>query len=102
MTDRMNPYQSSYVVVQAEVWVGQEGLLPNRVVDGRLVEPDGEAVAQVVGDRRPENEEGSESNEGYLPTKGSGCSSVVERTPRNREIVGSIPPGCWALFFLYP
>ena len=31
---------------------------------------------------------------------GSGCSTAVERMPRNREVVGSNPAGCWA-FFLF-
>ena len=29
----------------------------------------------------------------------SGCSTAVERTTRNREIVGYILAGCWAFFF---
>ena len=49
-------HQSSNVVVQAEVWVGQERFLPDGKVDGRLVEPDGQPVAEVVRYRRPEGE----------------------------------------------
>ena len=40
---------------------------------------------------------------------GSGCSTAVEHTPRNLEVVGSIYAGCWAFFssfssfnFFYP
>ena len=29
---------------------------------------------------------------------GSGCSTVVEHTPRGREVVGSNSAGCWAFF----
>ena len=29
---------------------------------------------------------------------GSGCSTAAERTLHKREIVGSIPAGCWALY----
>ena len=29
---------------------------------------------------------------------GSGCSTAVERRPRNREVVGSNPARCWAFF----
>ena len=31
---------------------------------------------------------------------GNGCSTAVERTPQNREVVGLNPTGCWA-FFLF-
>ena len=31
---------------------------------------------------------------------GSGCSTAVERTLRERKVVSSIPVGCWA-FFLF-
>ena len=29
---------------------------------------------------------------------GSGCSTGVEHTPRDREVMGSNPAGCWAFF----
>ena len=32
---------------------------------------------------------------------GSGCSSVVEHTPRNLEVVGLNPAGNWAFFFFF-
>ena len=31
---------------------------------------------------------------------GHGCSTAVEDTPRNQEVVGSNPPGCCAFFLL--
>ena len=30
--------------------------------------------------------------------KGSGCSTAVERTSHDREIMGSYPARCWAFF----
>ena len=37
---------------------------------------------------------------------GRGCSAAVERTPCDREVMGSNPTQCWALnlfsFFIYP
>ena len=33
---------------------------------------------------------------------GSGCSTGVERTPHDREVVGSNPTRCWAFYLLYP
>ena len=30
--------------------------------------------------------------------KSSGCSTAVEHTPRDREVVGLNPAGCWAFF----
>ena len=33
-------------------------------------------------------------------TLGSGCSTVVELTPHNREVVGSNPARCWAFLSL--
>ena len=35
-------------------------------------------------------------------TQGNSCSTAVECTTRNREVVGSIPAGCWALFYFFP
>ena len=35
-------------------------------------------------------------------TLGSGCITAVECMPRNREVVDSIPTGCWAFFSFYP
>ena len=32
----------------------------------------------------------------------SGCSSAVERTPHDREVVGFYPAGFWAFSLLYP
>ena len=32
----------------------------------------------------------------------SGRSTAVEHTPRNREVVGSNPAGCWAFSLIYP
>ena len=32
---------------------------------------------------------------------GSGCSTAVEHTPRDREVEGSDPAGCWACSPLY-
>ena len=32
---------------------------------------------------------------------GRGCSTAVERSPRNLEVVGSNPVGCWAFFFFF-
>ena len=34
----------------------------------------------------------------FSATWGSGCSTAVERTPHNIEVVGSNPAGCWAFF----
>ena len=31
---------------------------------------------------------------------GSGCSTLVERTPHNKEVTGSNPAWCWAFFSL--
>ena len=33
---------------------------------------------------------------------GSSCSTAVERTPHNKEVVGSLPVRCWACFSFYP
>ena len=35
-------------------------------------------------------------------SRGSGCSQAVEQILRDREIVGSNPAGCWAVYLLYP
>ena len=51
-----NAYQSSYVIIEAKIWVWKQGLLSDWIVDGGLVEPDGQAVAQVVGDGGPAKE----------------------------------------------
>ena len=32
---------------------------------------------------------------------GSGCSTVVEHMPCDREVMGSNPAGCWAFSLLY-
>ena len=32
----------------------------------------------------------------FLGSEGSGCSTVVENTPRDSEVVGSIPTESWA------
>ena len=29
------------------------------------------------------------------------CSTAVEHTPQNLEVIGSNPAGCWALFFFF-
>ena len=34
--------------------------------------------------------------------EGSSCSTAVKRTPRIREVVGSIPAGCLPFFSFYP
>ena len=31
---------------------------------------------------------------------GFGCGTAVEHTPRNLDVVGSNPAGCWAFLFL--
>ena len=31
---------------------------------------------------------------------GSSCSTAIEHMPRDREVVGSNPDGCWAFFSL--
>ena len=36
----------------------------------------------------------------YLQCLGSGCSTAVECTPCNREVVGSVS-ACWAFFYVY-
>ena len=34
---------------------------------------------------------------------GTGCSTAVDGTPHDREVVGSNPAGCWAFYsLLYP
>ena len=36
----------------------------------------------------------------YLEELGSDCRTSVEHTPRDKEVVGSNPAGCWAFFSL--
>ena len=40
----------------------------------------------------------------WQTVRGSGCSTGVEHTPHDREVVGSYPARCWAffLFFILP
>ena len=34
-------------------------------------------------------------------TMGRGCSTAVEHTPHNQEVLGLNPSGCWAFFYFY-
>ena len=35
-------------------------------------------------------------------SRNSGCSTAVEQIPCNRDVVGSIPAGYWALYLVLP
>ena len=81
-------------------WMSHDSL--NRQLDPKSLE----TIRSRLGNLRLKNSIMSECSEPSniikLMLLGSGSSKAVERTPRSRDIVGSIPGKCWAFFFFYP
>ena len=67
------------------------------VVPGQpVVGPDGQAAER----NHPEVLHASDAGM-ILVNPGTGCSTAVEPTPHERELVGSNPAWCWAFSLLY-